>query len=695
MQKIIEGNLFQTEAGKSNESSLLVIPFQAKTAMLMQPDSLFAGFTHIRLITFSFSKSLILRLAKTFTDIEIIFGEERLTKDIEGCFLAQAVQGMELQKLSQAEQCVAKKMQDGSMRFFVTKLGKHTSHEKYYLLQNPDAGTCRVITGSANFSHTAFHGQQFENIMMADDTQTYAVFQQQYEKTKQYSTTEYSFPTIQKLTKENLGKVLPMVSQIQETEKAYLMNSPEEEEVEHYLVQKDTLKKLLADGHIDLNQMGTKSRAKDKPGAILITAKKVEEVGKKLRTFWKTIREKETDYPNLYYNRKDGLVYFRSQPFLASLPVLAPEALPHDIQGFLDFFQGFSKASGMFQGKNQTGDIRKFFATTNFIFAAPFLSVFRAMTEQAVDIKAYNYPQFLFLKGASSAGKSSLVEFILSLCFSPYQVNIKKHGSGIMRTISDKDTTPQSVQEIRAYMQGMPFVIDEMNTKRWGEYADKFIKTDTILAEHISPLILISNTKVRELKPEEAKRTIFFSISMQTAREENYGTKASWRRFRPTGALYREYIRRMEQIVPKLLESMADTEAETPDLLKASADTLKAILLEYLKEHEQEIPDYLQPEYSITYYMFSHRKEVVQDFKQNAVLLQADCQTDFKRNQLTIDCKEVYTASDFINQVSDLLPPGSVQQFGSRVKLPLKETEKAFGLHFGGGVTQMIRRFFR
>lgn len=680
-----QGQLFGTQ------EKLSVLRFHVDGVEKWLPDDLFAGYTSIKMVTFSFSKSLIQHLVKQFDSIEIIFGDERIAAKAEEWFLSQMAIGLEVKNLAKSNQDIAEKLRNGKMKLFVTRLGGKTSHEKYYLLSNEESNSYRVVTGSANFSFTAFSGQQKENLAVADGEENYRFFEERYEDTKQFSSDEFRFDKIKKLSKEDLLSNLPAVEQIKEKGTVYIASTPEDKEVDLYITKKEDLDALLKDGGIDLSKLTTRNKS----GISLITAKRIISVTKKAKTYGLILKEKEASKPTLIYDREDGKVKLNGNPLIPDDYQENLDGIDKDIEMVLTFFSGFTDPKNLFHGQNIMWDLQKFFASINYIFCSPFISVFRAMTEQATDIKIYNYPLFLFLKGSSSAGKSTLVEFTLHLCFDRYGINVKQRGYGIMRTTSEPETSPMKVLENMTLMKGMPFVIDEMNSDRWRKYSSTFIKSDSVIAEHISPLIMITNDAVRELSQQESKRVIFFNISMQTSRKVNYGRKEPWRKYEPTGELYRVYLSRMEKIIPQLLVSMEDESAKTPDLLAASADTLKSLFFDYFhRKGISDIPQYLNADYSIRFYTQANMEDEKVRFLKMVKEFREDWIIDRKKNRATLDFEQTYLATDFCNRVSDFIPGNSIEVFGRKVSLPLRETEQAFGVKFGSqSILDKIRTF--
>lgn len=128
----------------------------------MDYKSLFGGFDHLKVITFSYGLGFVETVADMFEDVEIIIGSMNTVRpDIVEVAMHQK---LEMKRLSKRKRLV-ERVKDGSVRIYFNM--RKMSHEKLYILYADD-GRCRIITGSANLSKRAFTGGQYEEITCFD-----------------------------------------------------------------------------------------------------------------------------------------------------------------------------------------------------------------------------------------------------------------------------------------------------------------------------------------------------------------------------------------------------------------------------------------------------------------------------------------------------------------------------------------------
>ena len=128
----------------------------------MDYKSLFGGFDHLKVITFSYGLGFVETVSDMFEDVEIIIGSMNTVRpDIVEVAMHQK---LEMKRLSKRKRLV-ERVKDGSVRIYFNM--RKMSHEKLYILYADD-GRCRIITGSANLSKRAFTGGQYEEITCFD-----------------------------------------------------------------------------------------------------------------------------------------------------------------------------------------------------------------------------------------------------------------------------------------------------------------------------------------------------------------------------------------------------------------------------------------------------------------------------------------------------------------------------------------------
>jgi len=162
--------------------------------------ALFDGFTSLRVLTYSVSIPMTVRMLDRFDTVECVFGYEGIINDFSQILACQkvlsenlitAVKGLDDEK----KQRIVAKIAEGKASFRVVK--DAIAHAKIYLLENGEHR--RVIVGSANLSDRAFSGKQAETlIVFDDDEQAWEHYQGEYEAVRQGSTTEVSLDNLKR-----------------------------------------------------------------------------------------------------------------------------------------------------------------------------------------------------------------------------------------------------------------------------------------------------------------------------------------------------------------------------------------------------------------------------------------------------------------------------------------------------------------
>src|SRR5215218_6936223 len=119
-------------------------------------DELIAGYSSMKVLTYSSSASIINRAAEEMERLEIVFGRPDILGDMASYLHFQELLLKELIDATRGKDFIKEKIESGAIMLHVVQ--DIISHEKLFLLEG-EAGT-RVITGSANFAERAFSGAQ-------------------------------------------------------------------------------------------------------------------------------------------------------------------------------------------------------------------------------------------------------------------------------------------------------------------------------------------------------------------------------------------------------------------------------------------------------------------------------------------------------------------------------------------------------
>lgn len=145
-------------------------------------------------------------------------------------------------------------------------------------------------------------------------------------------------------------------------------------------------------------------------------------------------------------------------------------------------------------------------------------------------------------------------------------------------------------------MQGAPIIVDDLTNTRFNQHAIETIKNDDFGSlEHLLnyPAVVISaNEDVKAVAPEVIRRTVICRVQAGLTNTEVMKSNIVRSVQQKIGtALYREYLRRMLEAVPEMMEALKDDnpEAESPDILKVSSKNLCAIFEECFGNREDFI----------------------------------------------------------------------------------------------------------
>ena len=660
-----ELNLFDDKNGQ--KSGFNAIKFKITGNLSYEKwNELFDGYDRLKIITYSSSLYMIKNIIKSFNDVEIIFGNENVLGSLETLITEQYATMKMLQDVNYKDDNVfIDRIKAGTLSFYVTNLENYTSHQKLYLLSG-DGGKFRTITGSANFSLKAFNSNQIENILVSDDEDTYAVFEEIYNQTKKYSTQEITEKSIKKLDIENIEE-LPAFKEVLQV-KELQMEEPEEG-IQRYRVEEGDFKKFLQDNNINLN----KDLIKKKGKKILITHDKVKKVVKNFTLALDEKRKTYVHYPVFYLKKSDGQIYLNDK--VIDLNVISEQDILKDIAIFKEFFAGYFDPELKFRG-DLLNNVRKYYATVNYCFCAPFLSVCRNETI-GTNVEVTPYPMFLLLKGITNAGKSMLMKFMLKLCFNNYGLNID-NVDGLLQKADTADNAPAKLQEKIALMKGMPLMIDEVSPTRWKGYGERFIKSDMILGENLSPVIMASND-IKEIDEALGKRTISFDIDITIPRISNLQRKDAVKNLNNfTGALYKIYLKEMLVVLPAFLKTFhEEKKKEYPDLLGLSSKVLYDIFKKY--NLDEELPDYIDI-YDIQYYLIkANDHEKINDFRDLYEKVGDEWEVNRKLDTIKIKFENQYQARDFQRKYGMEFADWQ----GRNIIMPLRKVERFFGLKIG------------
>ena len=458
---------------------------------------------------------------------------------------------------------LVKRIDDGVLKMFVAD--KKLSHEKLYLLVAND-GRKRVVTGSANMSYSAFKGLQRENIVYIDGDKAFDWYFQQYEELKTNSTSE--------ITRTALGvedfiegiEELPIFKKVK-VQKAMI--------IEKENLSTDNVRFVFSVD--DLSKQYKKSiPPADRKGKVFLSPEKIVETRRRLIENKRIDQEMRSEYPALVldYDNKRAIL---NDSIIDLYP--DPEDIRRDVSLFIEYMNGYEKFYG-----NVAEMQSKYYAFAVWFLTSPFMAAMR-ITAERNNRPQLPYPVFGLIYGKSKAGKTSFLETLLKMMI------------GQKTKLVAPDFTRTNIDSLKRVVKGAPIIVDDLNQSRFSTHAIEMIKNDDfgVLENNESfPAVVISaNEDVKAVAPEIIRRTVICHVQAGLTNREVMRDRIVRKVQSNIGtALYREFLRRMFDVIPSLIDELMDQTIEyNPDILEEASSVFHEILAEYC---EGELPSFIR-----------------------------------------------------------------------------------------------------
>lgn len=558
----------ENEVGKEKlfENGLDVVKADFCGVDTLSWETLFSGFDTLHAITYSSGIGFVYQLLDLFEEAEVIFGCDQVIS-----YSLQEIMAYQCKVLERMQETAGKmkldlvsRVEEGTLRFFVAR--SVLSHEKIYLLSAKD-GRRRVIMGSANMSFSAFGGHQRENICYMDGDAAYDWYWGCYAALRESSTDQIAKQTLLCADDgENLEE-LPIGRTIR-VQKALVLQPVEEnkEEVRFVLDVKNLAAKLAP------------SLPKpDKKGKLVLSPEKLKTIRRQVVSNQTKEKELQNEYPRFEVFPDEKIVHLNDHA-LDLAP--AQEEVRRDVALFIKYMDGYEKFHGDVIGMQQ-----RYFEFANWFFCSPFMACMRDMAVR-YNQNLLPYPVFGLVYGQSKAGKTSFLETLLKMMI------------GQKPKISAPDFTRSSIEGLKRTVKGAPIIVDDLTNTRFNQHAIETIKNDDFgVADglvHYPAVVISANEDVKAVMPEVIRRTVICRVQAGLTNTEVMRSSVVRTVQREIGtAFYREYLRRMLEIVSDLLEEMKKDDSESaPDILAASSSVLMDIFSECIP---RGLPEYVCP----------------------------------------------------------------------------------------------------
>ena len=546
-----------------------------------------------------------------------------------------------------------------TLRFYVAR--SILSHEKIYLLSAND-GRRRVIMGSANMSFAAFAGGQRENICYMDSVQAYNWYLSCYNALKEQSTDQISKEAyLYADDAENLEK-LPIAKTVRIKKAIVIQPIENQSDVQFVLDVKNLAEKLKS----------SVPKPDKKTHKILLSPDKIKTIRKQVVVNKTKEQELKSEYPQLVVNVERGVVFLND--FQLNLNP-SQEEIKNDVSLFLKYMTGYEKFHG-----DIVGIQNRYFEFANWFFCSPFMASMRDMAVR-YNQNTLPYPVFGLVYGQSKAGKTSFLETLLKMMI------------GQKTKISAPDFTRSSIENLKRTVKGAPIIVDDLTNARFNQHAIETIKNEEFgVSDHLLyyPSVVISaNEDVKAVAPEVIRRTVICRVQAGLTNTEVMRSNIVRTVQREIGtAFYREYLRRMLEIVPELLETLKSDEPEsTPDILKASSQIIVSIFKSFV---DGEIPKYIR-ELDLDDY-FSERVTGSYAIKtiQNAWKInRSSFEVSARSNELRYNAGATWEAERIIKELPETLEAHKSREW---LVMNLDAAKEFFGIQFSNSILAFIKR---
>ena len=133
--------------------------------------------------------------------------------------------------------------------------------------------------------------------------------------------------------------------------------------------------------------------------------------------------------------------------------------------------------------------------------------------------------------------------------------------------VSAPDFTRSSIEALKRTVQGAPIIVDDLTNNRFNQHAIETIKNDDFgVSEHLtnySAVVISANEDVKAVAPEVIRRTVICRVEAGLTNTEVMKSNVVRNVQQKIGtAFYREYLRRMLEIMPELIEQLQAEETE-------------------------------------------------------------------------------------------------------------------------------------
>ena len=559
----------QEENSVPQEETLDVVKAEFIQAERLNWIDLFDGYDELYAITYSSGIDFVEQVASRFEKAEVILGYESVMSADAARLAALSVEMIRQIAQRPATLKLANRIEDGSFKLYISRAVK--SHEKIYILKSHKE-KYRVITGSANFSYSAFNGVQRENISYMEGEAAYLHYKKYYEDFRTICADHIEPAQITagiKLEDEiaNLDEI-PLFNGLKNNTVVVIDQEPEDPEE----VIVASAKALEGTYRTQLPRKDSEGRVSLRPDRAVTISAEIKKIKADHRTK-KTEREK---LPHLHIGYETNTVSFNDREFDLNPD---PDLIRNDLECLFRYMEGFDAF---------TGDTRQtklnYYFFLNWCLSSPFFAFLRIEAHRC-NFDINSFPMFAILYGNSNGGKTSFAKLVSKMmCGRSMNVN------------ATDEFTAGNVYGLRTECEGLPLIFDDLNRDQYRNHASKIIKNDNfgITGPELinCPAVVITTNELPSVTADLSKRMYLCHIDSCIDKDKSRTL------FRPvnnsirqmTNAFYCEYLRRMLPVVNDLINQMrAGAEDCVPDIIRESSEMIVTIA----KELVDDVPEYV------------------------------------------------------------------------------------------------------
>jgi len=633
-----------------------VVKAEFVSAESLSWQELFQGYNKLYAITYSSGISFVCKLLELFDESEIIFGSKEVMS-----FTFQEIAAYQTKTIKRLQEDASKakidlisRIDNATLKLMVAR--EQLSHEKIYILEAND-GRKRVVMGSANMSHVAFSGKQRENICYMDGENAFDWYYGCYCRLKENSTDDITSKMVYIDTDlENLEE-LPIAKTVR-VEKVFVIEPNVNEET------REEIRFAM-----DVTNMKTKltpfSPKPDKQGLIRLSPEIIKQTRRTVDEARVREKKEQDEYPQLVVNIDNQTAVLNDKE-LDLHP--SDEDVSNDVELFIEYMTGFEKFH-----KNKNGVMQmRYFELANWFFVTPFLATIRHAA--AINNREnMAYPVFGLVIGLSGAGKTTFLETLLKMMI------------GQKPTLENKDFTRSAVLKLRERVKGVPVVVDDLGPDRFRQHAVETIKNDTFgISEglmHYPAIIISANEDVKVVAPEVARRTVVCRLN-GTLKTADMLTAGIVRRVQGTigTAFYREYLRRMLEVMPDFMSELNKPNDAPPDVLALSSKVICAIIRKYSNSNKRPVPVYVRKLTLHDYFNdYKTGENAVKSIRQSWQVDRTSFKINKRANQLSYNAKDIYEANKLLKEL-----PKDLEAERSRewINMKLDKAHEVFKIDF-------------